>query len=234
VIDCIIPLGNGSPLDDIELRYALRAIQKHLTDFRRVYIVGECPMFIHNVVHIPYPDKSKYKQKNIVNKILRACEEESLSDDFIFFNDDHYLLENVSAMLFPYYACGTIESEIKRCKGEYRTALINTLSALKDVSTWNFDAHFPIRYNKEQFKNLMSFVDWNVPYGYVIKSLYCNLLNIQPVNVKDGKVHDAISQHDLDEIVSTRSVWSTSNYALTNIVKRKMQELYPEKSVYEL
>jgi hypothetical protein len=232
MIDCVIPLGNGSPLDDIELRYALRAIQKHLQDYRRVYIVGELPSFIHNVVHIPYPD-GKWKQRNIYRKILRACQEESLSDEFMFFNDDHFLTENVSAMMFPYYITGTIESEIKRCRGDYRAALINTLSALKDLSTWNFDCHFPVRYNKDQFQNIMSFYDWSVPQGYVIKSLYCNSLNIKPVPILDCKIQDTISQADMDALVSSRPCFSTSNYSLTNIVKRKMDELYPDKSVYE-
>lgn len=233
MIDIVIPLGNGSPLGDIELRYALRGIQKYLTGYGRVYIVGECPKFIKNVVHIPFPDKSKYKQKNILRKILRACEDENLSSDFMMFNDDHYLLCEEEASEYPYYAHGTIESEIVRCKGDYKASLINTLSALKDLSTWNFDCHFPIKYNKEQFTNVMSFYDWSVPHGYVIKSLYCNTLNIQPVMTIDGKVHDAIKQDKLDEIISTRTCFSTSNYALTNIVKRKLDALFPEKSVYE-
>lgn len=234
ICDIVIPLGNGSPLDNYELRYCLRSIQKYLLDFRRVYIVGECPDFIHNVVHIPYPDKSKYKQKNILKKILRACQEEGLSDEFMFFNDDHFLLQEESALLYPHYVSGTIESEIKRCVGDYRTCLINTLAALKDLSTWNFDCHYPIRYNKRDFENVMGFYDWDIPHGYVIKSLYCNTLNIQPEMVLDGKINDAISQEMLDEIVSTRPCMSTSNYALTNIVKRKLEMLFPEKSVYEL
>lgn len=233
MIDVVIPLNNDSPLDNLELKYCLRSIQKYLLGFRRVYIIGECPDFIHNVVHIPFEDKSKYKQKNILRKILRACEEESLSRDFMFFNDDHYLLMEDFAFDFPYYAQGTIESEIVRCKGDYKQSLVNTMSALKELSTWNFDVHFPIKYNKEQFVNVMSFYDWDVPHGYVIKSLYCNTLNINPIMTRDGKVYDAISQEKLDEIILTRNCFSTSNYALTNIVKRKLDDLYPDKSVYE-
>lgn len=233
MIDVVIPLNTDSPIDNLELKYCLRGIQKYLTGYRRIYIVGDLPDFVQNVVHIPFPDISKYKQKNIVRKILRACEEERMSDDFMFFNDDHYLLAWEEAAAFPYYATGTIESEIKRCKGDYRSSLINTLSALKDVSTWNFDCHFPIKYSKEQFSHIMSLYDWDVPHGHVIKSLYCNTLNIQPVMTCDGKVYDAISQEKLDDIVSTRTCFSTSNYALTNIVKRKLEALFPEKSVYE-
>lgn len=234
MIDVVIPLGNGSPLDNLELRYALRGIQKYLTGYRRVYIVGELPDFIHNVVHIPFKDTSKYKQKNIMRKIQRACEEESLSKEFMMFNDDHFLLMEEEASEYPFYAHGMIEAEIKRCNGDYKNSLINTLSVLKDLSTWNFDCHQPIRYDKDQFVNIMSYYDWSVPHGYVIKSLYCNALNIQPTMLgSDAKVHDAISQGALDEMVSTHTCFSTSNYALTNIVKRKLDALFPEKSVYE-
>lgn len=233
MIDVVIPLGDGSPSFDIELRYALRSIQKHLLGYRRVFIVGQLPDWCHNVVHLPFPDKSKYKQRNIFRKIMHACNDELLSDDFMFFNDDHYLLMEEQACDYPYYAHGTIEAEIARCKGEYKRSLINTLSALRDLSTWNFDVHYPIKYNKEQFKNVMSFYNWNVPDGYVIKSLYCNTLNIQPVMTRDGKIHDGVDPEKLDELASTRTCISTSNYALTNFVRRKLESLYPEKSVYE-
>lgn len=232
MIDVIIPLNTDSPHQNIELRYALRSIQKFLTGYRRIYIIGDCPDFIHNVVHIPYKDKSKYKQRNILMKILRACEE-SVSDDFMMFNDDHFQLQQEDAANYPYYASGTIEAEIMRCKGDYKSSLVNTLSALQYLSTWNFDCHLPIRYNKSKFINVMSFYDWSVPHGYVIKSLYCNTLNIQPMMTADGKVYDAISQEKLDEMVATRPCISTSNYALTNIMLRKLEALFPEKSVYE-
>jgi hypothetical protein len=233
ICDVVIALGKDSPLDDLELRYALRGIQANLLDYRRIYVVGEKPSFLKNVVHIPFPDKSKYKQKNILRKILRACEEEKLSNEFMFFNDDHFLLKQESALLYPYYYTGSIESEIIRCRGDYRQSLINTLSVLKDLSTYNFDTHYPIRYNKEQFVNVMGFYDWNVPHGYVIKSLYCNTLNVVPEPALDGKIHDAIAPDKLEELVSTRSCISTSNYALTNIVKNKLNWLFPEPSVYE-
>lgn len=233
-IDVVIPLGNGSVYDDLELKYALRSVQQFLIGYRRVYIIGELPIWCHNVVHIPWPDKSKYKQRNICGKVIRACDEASVSDEFLFMNDDHYFTRVTDARTFPYYAHGTIESEIKRGVGEYKRALVNTLSALKDLSTWNFDVHYPIRYRKDHFLNLMTnHYDWNVPDGYVIKSLYCNSLNIKPDVIQDCKVHDYLPQPMIEEIAASRPCLSTSNYAITNPMRRVLDKLYPEKSVYE-
>lgn len=234
MIDVVYVLGTGSVYDNLELKFSLRSIQKHLLNYGRVFIVGEMPHWCHNAIHLPYPDKYKYKQANICTKILRACAEDSISDEFLLCNDDHYLLKDVKAAEFPYYADGSIESEIKKSNGDYKQSLVNTLSALKLLSTHNFDCHVPIRYKKDQFANLMtSYYDWSVPHGYVIKSLYCNTLNIQPVPVLDGKVHDYIPQEKLEAIIATRPCLSTSNYAITNPMKRTLERLFPEKSCYE-
>src|SRR5436190_6206687 len=77
MIDVLIPLGKGSRHDNLELKYCLRSIEKHLTGIKNVWIVGQKPGWIdyNLVVHVPYQDNPNnwMRANNIYNKILNGC-----------------------------------------------------------------------------------------------------------------------------------------------------------------
>ena len=54
---------------DDELRYSLRSVEKHLKNFGKVYIIGNLPSFLKDVVHIPYDDVDRSKETNIYKNI---------------------------------------------------------------------------------------------------------------------------------------------------------------------
>jgi hypothetical protein len=86
-IDVVYVLGTGSKWKNNELRFSLRAIEKNLTGYRDIYVIGENPGFLQNVIHIPYPDELPGNADgNIARKVLRACREKKLSDNFLFIN----------------------------------------------------------------------------------------------------------------------------------------------------
>lgn len=104
-VDIVIPLGVGSLWQDNELRFCLRSISKYLTDYGQIFIIGDCPDFIQNIIHIPATDSifRKDKDRNIFNKLMIACEQNEISESFLFMNDDHYLLSDLVASEIPYY-----------------------------------------------------------------------------------------------------------------------------------
>ena len=67
-MDIVIPLGTESRWHDNELRFTLRSIEKHLTGYRNVIIVGWCPPWVQNVVHIKKEDwagkKNQWSEHN--------------------------------------------------------------------------------------------------------------------------------------------------------------------------
>lgn len=192
MIDVVYPLGNGSRWKNNELRYSLRSIEKYLSGFRNVYIIGEKPSFLQNVIHIPYPDKHQIPDRNIMEKVLQACNHPYVSDPFIFFNDDHYLLSPFQADQFPYYYEGTLkQKQEKRGLDGYGLRLKNTYEYLKskNLPILCYDIHTPILYRKQAFIDHVASVPWDTTkHGFVLKSLYANAIKAEGVELKDLKL----------------------------------------------
>lgn len=223
MIDLLYPLGNGSRLKDFELRMSLRSMERHLKGFDKVWIVGQKPEWLQNVNFIPMKDDKNSPDYNIMAKIARACEEKELSETFGFFNDDHFLLHDFDIKTFPYYYEGTLEQYANR-KDAYGSRARNSLNHLKTkgLPTKNFDIHTPILYNKEQFlKNIVP-LEWI--NGYIIKSLYANILKIEGVEIKDNKINQPPNPGD--------SFFSTPPYMRASVT-RFLSEMFPEKSRFE-
>lgn len=218
--------------------------------------------YFENIIHIPHKDiteKStgdsavKYKEQNIFNKIYTACVCELISDDFIFMNDDmfftkpkNYLTENRI-----YYYHGTIEQSMKQYnkRNSYFNSLKNTMDMLREkfqITTSlfpeDYDGHFPIIYNKRRFINTVGTLDWTKDYGYVIKSSYVNLSHdiVNAQLVKDCKIRGAINDKKLRILMSKNVsdkdsfIFSIGEGALNPAMKNYLQELYPEKSRFEI
>lgn len=237
MIDVVYAIGFGSTWNDQELKYSLRSIEKHLTNYRNVYIIGSLPSFINkkSVTHIPAIDRHGH-ERNIMEKVKIACSTPEISDRFLFFNDDHYLLTRFDASRFPYYYDRTIDEKLEKARGKYADSVRHTLHALKvrKVTRKYFDVHTPILYDKRLFPETMSQVDWDAQKnGFIVKSLYCNLNRIKGVPEKDGKVHQPMSCHALERHLRDKFVFSTPN-RITPEMAVFLDYLYPNPSKFEL
>lgn len=236
-IDVVYCVGRGSLWNDLEIRYSLRSMEKHLSEFRNVWIIGHCPDFLKNVNHISYPDDQRCKEANIYRKILRACQQPEISEDFLFCNDDHFLLSDVDTANFPYYYRTDLGSYALRFKrgNRYRIAIVNAYRALRERghSLNSFDVHCPILYNKQKFLDTMPQYDWTQKVTYIIKSMYANTNGIVGERVVDCKVNTQISSDEIRAIIKNRKFFSMGNGGIGNAMKEVLQELYPVPSKYE-
>jgi hypothetical protein len=239
-MDVVIPLGTGSNWDNTELRYALRSLEMYCTNLGNVYLVGECPDWIKkgSLVHIPAAERTgrEYKEANIMNKILLACNRESLSQKFLFLNDDHYLLSRIPPM-YSYYQDHLQRSVFSRtAQDSYYHSLCNTLKALDDrrKPTLNFDMHAPIVYDKTKFVKVMGQYDWTVHYGYVIKSLYCNTLEIPGKLCRDLKITERRQCKEIEGLIAGRKFFSIGDGAAGVEMRTFLQYLYKDKSKFEI
>lgn len=229
-MDIVYALGKGSVLKDFELKMSLRSVVKNLSGVDQIWIIGNHPEWLdtNHVNFIPLPDHSeRVPDYNIMRKISCACEKANLSNDFIFFNDDHFLLSPFDTATFPYFYSGELENYIKRRGLDgYGRRANNTLKTLQRLGlpTKYFDIHTPIIYNKELFLKNVTSQDWNLKDGFIIKSLYANSLKIEGVEMKDNKINHAPQQGD--RIFSTFPRLKAS-------ITRYLQEQFPEKSKYE-
>lgn len=238
MIDIVIPLRNDSNWDNNEIRYCLRSVEKYLTDIRDVYIVGHKPKFLTNVKHIPMRDPSPYVTVNIKNKVLRVCEEYELSDNFLFMNDDHYLMDWFD-IRFLYYS-GTIRDAFANAKNSiYRLILKNTMDHFNPG--WGFyDVHTPVVFHKRVFTEVMNDPIWDsTPFGFAMKTFYCHRTPMgwydgRLNEIKDGKIRDPKSDWaDIAYLVQTAPVISSSDIVGKGMVKF-LDRLFPYKSKYEI
>ena len=237
--DIVYVLGYGSPWLNNELRYSLRSIEKHLRNYNRVFIVGVLPEFIipDTVHHIPFDDTSICKETNICRKILQACATPTISDPFLFFNDDHFLVHDFDADMFPYFYKSDMATPLQVLDRHniYRQSVLRTARYLHDnnLPTKYFDTHTPILYHKDNFQQIMNAQDWSNRFGHVIKSLYCNSLGIQGVLEPDCKINYIDTEVNYRTIIDKRKVWSIGNLALGPALTDTLQNLYPNPSRWE-
>lgn len=233
--DIVIPLGDGSHWQDNELRYSLRGIEKFVKNVRNVVIVGECPEWVRNVVHIPAVDRHGH-ERNIYEKVMVACNNQLVSENFLFWNDDFFPLAEIDATRFPFYYNGSLSEAMQRRKkfDGYRMSIENTANVIGPASLY-LDIHAPIVYNKRIFVSGVGAVEWRVPNGYVIKSLYgFHAQGLTPfLPLTDLKFHGTHSLDHIRKKIAGRPLFSVSDAGLTNIMKDFIHSLYPEKSKYE-
>lgn len=239
-VSIVLPLasgGFGSRWEDQELRFALRGVEKHLTGYGDIFLIGHKPSWVQNVIHIPATDEDQtfWKERNIYNKIFIACNDERVSEDFLFMNDDHFLLKDYVAGGFPYYRQGTIVDYITR-EDQYGNTVKNTFAEIGDVTF--YDLHCPMVYNKEFFLWLRP-AAWNKKYGYCLKTLYC----AQPwysmhrmmteTDYTDLKINAPLTAQQVREAIAGRDWFSMGNPARAGGIGQVLEELYPKKSKYE-
>lgn len=238
-MDVVYLHSAGSPGGCNEIRYSLRSLQKHLSGIDNVCIVGDDPGIFKNIIHIDYPNKHKYNRaRNIYEKILRACQEDSLSDHFFYCSDDIYLLRDYEARCFPYYYCSTLPEMLKTISKEnyYKQHVENTYNALigRGLPTVYFNGHTPIVYHKELFKKVMAEYDWEIKKGYIAKSIYANTLRIPGEFMPDVKFHTPKTKTAIYRMLKGASIFSTSDDSINAEMNEVREELWPVASRWEL
>jgi hypothetical protein len=250
MIDIIYPLGSGSKWNNNELRYSLRSIEKHIKNFRNVYIIGECPdwiikrsetegAFINGVTHIPF-EESGHASKNIMEKILAACDQQDISEEFLFMNDDIFLMEDIDAASFPFYYDRNVVNHLSVYANYYNEYIKATHSELigSGLNTKYFDIHVPIRYNKKLFPEVMDQFDFNKKL--IVKSVYCNALNIQGEQRSDCKIMGKRPAKQILAEVENTTIFSTGDQCLLDwsreesTVKTILKNTFPNKSKFEI
>lgn len=234
--DIVIPIGK-SKTDYLDLRYALRGIEKHVMNYREIVIVGEKPSWIQGVVHIPHSDDAdrKWKERNIWNKFMASCLVSEISESFLATNDDIFIIEDIDATTYPYYYKGTCYEAMLSNTSFYRATMAHTKSFLerrgfKDI---NADTHTPIIYNKKEFLNTFEEENWLTPWGYGIKSLYC-AINKKPMTfMEDCKISKKVTLEEVERLAKGRHVLSCTDAAIKTGLKEFLDNKFPEKSSYE-
>ena len=219
--DIVIPLGTGSK-DNLELQYALLSIEKYLTGYGKIFIIGEKPKFTNGFIHIPAHDTKGRKQYSLRNKLCVAAEDERISESFIYYHDDHFLLKPLHVSEIKAWSSGTMLEALNKAHGNYYRSIKNTMEIIGNGHY--FDIHVPCVFNKKRIK-IISQGEWP-ELGYVIKSLYFNTFPEEVEYMPDCKINEGMSMDAIEERIKDRIFFSIGANGLRTQMRKKLNELY--------
>lgn len=218
---CVIPYKDyGGP----ELKYCLRGIEKYVPD-AEIILIGKQPEWVSNVEHIPFEDEKllSSKEKNIFLKILQV------KRDFLFFNDDHFLLQPFNKD--TYHFSGSLSTRMNSYGvNPFSKTIRNTIEIIGDAD--NYFRHGPIFCRHVVLEALKVF-DWDVPWGYCVKSLYCHYACIKGTEYPDLKIRIPLNHEQIKFTTRGRQYFSTGNLCMNKDMLDFLEGTYPEKSHFE-
>lgn len=240
--DLVYVLGSGSAWNNNEIRISLRSVEKNLKGVGKIYVVGDNPgFFTGKVIHIDYPDPlgGINADGNMTLKILRACREKNLSDDFLLMNDDFIINQSMTASEIPWLHKGDMKDRPEKFwkKELYRFRLHRTFKILqqKGLSTIQYDYHAPMLLNKHEFPKVMEQFNYQEDIGYTFRSLYGNFMKLPafPLSGEKVTIYKHYASEELIERIKNIPFVGYNDRGLNNAFKWWMVKHFPEKSKYE-
>lgn len=231
----VIPVAK-SKIDYLDLKYALRSVDKFLSGYGDIFLIGEKPKWAKNIIHIPYSEipSEIHKERNILNKIKFACYADEITNDFIFMNDDHFFISPKEGYSEFYYKKDLKDS--LNNSSMYRHTMRHTYEYLLEngKKTFNYDTHCPIMYNKRKFLTTFEPIDFNIDFGYGIKSLYANLNDVDGVQMDDLKFVGKNTLEDVEKKCENRHIISCNETSLRSGLGDYLKKMFPKKSRFEI
>ena len=237
--DIVIPLKTGgSPFGDMELKLALRSIEKNLTGYNQIFIAArKLPAWIQHVEFVKTEDLHPRKQMNIHDAIKKALRTPGLSDEIIFWADDNILLTSCHVRDLPLAGrkddllCYSNAPDAK----VWHQSLKNTGITLQahHRKTTNFEAHTPVKFSRRKYLELEKIFDFDSGVGLCYISLYCNYFQQEPtVQMQEVKV--TYEKPQIDKTALQGKLFAGYNDAGARAGALTLFEsLFPQPSRYE-
>lgn len=251
-MDVVYILGTGSKWLDNEIRLSLRSVEKNFVNLGKVFVIGTQEVsWLNNVEFIQCNDINKHnKEANIIRKTLVACQN-GVSEEFVRFSDDQLILKNWNPLeTFTYYSDDIKNSvdldlsweEYEKVHNNWKRRLRRTYEYLKEqnLSTFNYETHIPVRYNKHLFQDIINkSIGWDEDrggYGYTINTLYFNQILKTHHKIPEIKAQYEQKIEDIEvlkSIAQNKLFMGYNNAGLTSALKDYLTQLFPYSSVFE-
>jgi len=219
-----------------ELRYSLRSLL-NIEGLGKVFIVGHKPEWCQNVIHLPQGDPYKRnKDANLINKMIRVSAHPDLSEEFLWFSDDQYIVTPVKREDFevPQYD-NALYRQGK--KDPWSSRALRTIQYLRkrNKPTNIYECHSPYLFNK----HLSSRVFFELPFGegagMLGNTFYFNFTRSKPGRPRYSHVSigRTATRSDIDQLVPGKKFMNI-NHGVNDEIKQWLQDKFPEKSIYEV
>lgn len=241
MIDLVYVVGSGSRWKNNEIRYSLRSVEKNMEGVGNIYVVGAEIPFLQNVISIHYPDifRPTNSAGNVAEKLIRVCKESSLSEDFLFMNDDFIVLKKIMAENVPFLFRGDMMDYYPEYwnGGEWRNRKKRTMELMNSLGmeTLDYDLHCPIIFNKQLFPEIINRFDWRSGGGLLYRSLYFNTLKVSGEQLTNQKrtFFKSYNLKQIEERTAKPTFMAFSDAGLNGSMKWFLQTNFPGMSRYE-
>ena len=219
--------------DNEELRHSLRSLSNLPHD--SVWIAGHCPDWVRGVGRLelePLPDK----WENINASTRAVCSDDRISDDFILFNDDHFVVAPVDKL--PVWHLGRLSRLIALLEGrglQDNSWLDGLRATAAQMAAWGYknpmayEAHIPLAFNR---RRLAWMLDNATHKPFLPGAAY------SATGFATGRVGDNVKcvdgQELLTNIMQGFPLLSTEDYAFASgPVGEYVRNLFPNPGPYE-
>lgn len=189
-----------------ELRYSLRSVEKNYPH-ERVIIYGGKPDGIEPDLFIPYAQPGDTKWEKVRKTIELICKNDQLTEDFILFNDDFFIMKPVENP--TNYYDGTLAERINSIEGAlfgrhsvYSDRLRHLEDTLKRAgieNPLNYAHHTPMIINREKMLETLK----KYPNEPMFRALYGNINQIGGENMPDVKFYQRRQPFPIGQYAST-------------------------------
>lgn len=193
-----------------ELLYALRSWDKNCCFPADFVVIGDEEEWFSDEIHfIECQRVSDNPSVDTYHKLKVALESDLVTDDFIWTNDDIYVLQpiDLSHIQLP-KVIGPLDTS--KYKGFYRENMQRTIDCLKQLGAacQNYGTHTPVMFNKASWLGLIAKLDEQITQGMLYTSIYFNLQQPQVTAVtldwrKDPFLLPVVSQNPSTEVVKS-------------------------------
>jgi len=189
-------------INPAELRYSLRSLEN--IPHRFVWFVGGVPEGITPDRQIKHKQQGPTKWDLIKSSMLRVTKEEELTESFLLFNDDFFVMKPFTGAWINYID-GTLAERIEQFQQEnvrlnpYARTLYKAEQELKSqgATTYNFDVHLPMLFEKSKIGAIMRC------YSPQMRSVYGNITKSEFKQHKDVKVYKLDEVPEDPDFIST-------------------------------
>lgn len=208
----------------------------------RIWLIGYQPKWLTGPVkllRVNVPYGSKYAKSH--NNQLQACKHPYISDPFLLFNDDFFVMKPVEH--FEDYHRGPLVDSIKRLKSTvggsaYVNGMELTLQILKELGVedpLDYGLHIPLTVHKQRWIKA-----WQLQLRYNkdkkavhMRTIYGNLNNIAQKQMDDIKISNRKSLPTTDEFFLSTNDDSFNAGAVGDYIRSSFKEHCKYESAVE-
>ena len=228
-MDVVYVVGDyGGRWECKELVYSIRSLVN--IEFDNIWIVGKKPMWFNNKIkHYNIKDIYPNKTSNVIRKILKICNNNHISEDFILMNDDFLFM---TPQEIQSYTWGDLEDLWPTKRGKYKQSLIRSIEICKllNIPTKNYEVHYPMIINKTKFMRIFDNINW-VSNPPCYRSIYGNYYNIEAEEiVEDFK---AYNDKDWFKLKNGSFISLNDDTVLYKKVAEDIPKIFNTRSIYE-